>query len=67
MRILLNDFQKSPFDHTGGYGIRPYITKNQLFAFCEGDEKELKRCNSALNQATTAYQKASKNYEEYTR
>lgn len=41
--------------------------KDQLFAFCNGDEKELKRCNSALNQATTAYQKASKNYEKYTR
>ena len=41
--------------------------KDQLFAFCKGDEKELERCNSALNQATTAYQKASKNYEKYTR
>lgn len=41
--------------------------KDQLFAFCEGDEKEIDRCNSALNQATTAYQKASENYEKYTR
>ena len=41
--------------------------KDQLFAFCDGDEKELERYNSALNQATTAYQKASKRYEKYTR